>query len=273
MPFSCALVRPICKLRRTLVGCGVDARMSAPTCPPKLLPVLEKPADPSTKSFFSEIVASISDIKSTPDGRYIVSRDFMTLKLWDVNMEARPVKTINVHEHLRPQVSPNCKSPINGVGRERPYESTLHEILHWPLGTLWGTSKRGYLTFPHAYSKIMQCCALPHEGENPVLSNQEAQTRPFPSQLCDLYDNDCIFDKFECAVNGDASNVLTGSYGNMCHMYDRFGQTKGSFEVRTVHSEQLGPDALRALCSIWRNLGLGLSIRIQRIFGMRMLIG
>lgn len=66
--------------------------------------VLEKPADLSTKSFFSEIVASISDIKSTPDGRYIVSRDYMTLKLWDVNMEARPVKTINVHEHLRPQV-------------------------------------------------------------------------------------------------------------------------------------------------------------------------
>lgn len=35
-----------------------------------------------------------------------MSRDYMTLKLWDVNMEARPVKTINVHEHLRPQVSP-----------------------------------------------------------------------------------------------------------------------------------------------------------------------
>lgn len=68
------------------------------------LTVLEKPADTSAKSFFSEIVASISDIKSTPDGRYIVSRDYMTLKLWDVNMEARPVKTINVHEHLRPQV-------------------------------------------------------------------------------------------------------------------------------------------------------------------------
>lgn len=72
--------------------------------------VLEKPAETSAQSFFSEIVASISDIKSTSDGRYIVSRDYMTLKLWDVNMEARPVKTINVHEHLRPQViqtSPN----------------------------------------------------------------------------------------------------------------------------------------------------------------------
>lgn len=53
-------------------------------------------------------------------------------------------------------------------------------------------------------------------------------------QLCDLYENDCIFDKFECAVSGDASNVLTGSYNNMCHMYDRYGQTKGSLEVSEI---------------------------------------
>ncbi|CAM9600021.1 unnamed protein product, partial [Sphacelaria rigidula] len=115
--------------------------------------ILERPAELSTKSFFSEIVASISDIKSTPDGRYIISRDYMTLKLWDVNMEARPVKTINVHEHLRPQ-------------------------------------------------------------------------------LCDLYENDCIFDKFECAVSGDTNSVLTGSYNNMCHIYDRYGQNKGSLEYQ-----------------------------------------
>lgn len=40
------------------------------------------------------------------------------------------------------------------------------------------------------------------------------------SQLGHLYENDCIFDKFECAVSGDAANVLTGSYGNMCHLYE-----------------------------------------------------
>lgn len=50
-------------------------------------------------------------------------------------------------------------------------------------------------------------------------------------QLCDLYENDWIFDKFECAVSGDASNVLTGSYSNMCHMYNQCGQAMGSLEV------------------------------------------
>jgi hypothetical protein len=33
-------------------------------------------------------------------------------------------------------------------------------------------------------------------------------------QLCDLYENDCIFDKFDCCMNGSASYVASGSYSN-----------------------------------------------------------
>lgn len=35
-------------------------------------------------------------------------------------------------------------------------------------------------------------------------------------------------------MSGDASNVLTGSYSNMCHMYDRYGQAMASIEVRQL---------------------------------------
>ena len=31
-------------------------------------------------------------------------------------------------------------------------------------------------------------------------------------QLCDLYENDSIFDKFECCLSGDGIRVATGSY-------------------------------------------------------------
>eukprot|EP00775_Hariotina_reticulata_P007395 gene7395-7604_t len=89
----------------------------------------------SSKSFFSEIIASISDIRFSRDGRYILSRDYMNLKLWDLNMESRPVVTLAVHEELRPR-------------------------------------------------------------------------------LCDLYENDCIFDKFDCCMNGSATYVASGSYNN-----------------------------------------------------------
>ena len=84
----------------------------------------EEEEDPSTRSFFSEIISSISDVKFSHDGRYILSRDYLSLKIWDVNMESKPIKTIPIHDHLR-------------------------------------------------------------------------------GKLCDLYENDCIFDKFECVWGGD----------------------------------------------------------------------
>ena len=36
-------------------------------------------------------------------------------------------------------------------------------------------------------------------------------------QLCDLYENDSIFDKFECCLSGDGLRVATGSYGYFFH--------------------------------------------------------
>jgi serine/threonine-protein phosphatase 2A regulatory subunit B len=64
----------------------------------------------------------------------------LTVKIWDVNMERQPVKTIPIHEHLRPR-------------------------------------------------------------------------------LCDTYENDSIFDKFEVVFSGDGSNVMTGSYNNNFMIY------------------------------------------------------
>lgn len=91
-------------------------------------------------SFFSEIIASISDAKFSPDGRYILTRDYMNLRLWDMNMEDAPILVVPVHEHLR-------------------------------------------------------------------------------SKLCDLYENDCIFDKFQCCFSSDGGSLLTGSYNALFQSY------------------------------------------------------
>jgi len=114
--------------------------------------VFEDTEDPSTKSFFSEIISSISDIKFSGDGRYILSRDYMTLKIWDMNMEKKPVRVINLHDHLR-------------------------------------------------------------------------------SKLCDLYENDCIFDKFECVTSYDQNYVLTGSYNNNFMIFDNNTKTEVQLEA------------------------------------------
>ena len=102
--------------------------------------------DAATKSFFSEIVSSISDARFSPDGRFVVSRDFLSVKVWDCRSDRAPLKTILVHEHLRPR-------------------------------------------------------------------------------LCDLYESDCIFDKFEVAAGRDADAVVTGSYGDAAHVFDGAGRS------------------------------------------------
>lgn len=102
--------------------------------------VFEEANDPTSNNFFTEITSSISDVKFSSDGRYIASRDYMTVKIWDINMEKEPVKTINIHDQLK-------------------------------------------------------------------------------DKLCDTYENDAIFDKFECVFSGDGKSVMTGSYNNNFMVY------------------------------------------------------
>ncbi|CAH1422754.1 unnamed protein product [Lactuca virosa] len=118
--------------------------------------LFEEQEAPGSRSFFTEIIASISDIKFGRNGRYILSRDYMTLKLWDINMDAGPVSTFQVHEYLRPK-------------------------------------------------------------------------------LCDLYENDSIFDKFECCLSGDGMRVATGSYSNLFRV---FGSGPTSTEATTLEASK-----------------------------------
>ncbi|QLL32737.1 hypothetical protein HG536_0D02590 [Torulaspora globosa] len=65
----------------------------------------EEYLDPINHNFFTEITSSISDVKFSPNGRYIASRDYLTVKIWDVNMDNKPLKTINIHDQLKERLS------------------------------------------------------------------------------------------------------------------------------------------------------------------------
>ncbi|CCD23303.1 protein phosphatase 2A regulatory subunit CDC55 NDAI_0B02680 [Naumovozyma dairenensis CBS 421] len=67
--------------------------------------IFEEYIDPINHNFFTEITSSISDIKFSPNGRYIASRDYLTVKIWDINMDNEPIKTINVQEQLKERLS------------------------------------------------------------------------------------------------------------------------------------------------------------------------
>ena len=77
----------------------VQARIFTSCVPPPffcLFSVFEEPEDPSNRSFFSEIISSISDVKFSHSGRYMMTRDYLSVKIWDLNMENRPVETYQV---------------------------------------------------------------------------------------------------------------------------------------------------------------------------------
>ena len=114
--------------------------------------MFDAPEAPGSRSFFSEIIASVSDVKFSRDGRCILSRDYLNLRLWDVRKENAPVATFKVHEHLR-------------------------------------------------------------------------------AKLCDLYESDAIFDKFQCCPSGDDAHVATGSYGNQFMSFDAATGASDAFEV------------------------------------------
>ncbi|VDO48361.1 unnamed protein product [Brugia timori] len=63
--------------------------------------LFEESEDPTNRSFFSEIIASVSDVKFSHNGRYLLTRDYLTAKVWDINMESGPVETYPVHDYLR----------------------------------------------------------------------------------------------------------------------------------------------------------------------------
>ena len=60
------------------------------------------PTSDTNPGLYSELMKSILDVKFTADGRYIASRDYLSIKVWDTHMTKEPVKVIELHSHLKP---------------------------------------------------------------------------------------------------------------------------------------------------------------------------
>lgn len=50
-------------------------------------------------------------------------------------------------------------------------------------------------------------------------------------KLCSLYENDCIFDKFECCWSGKDDYIMTGAYNNFFRMFDRTAKRDVTLEA------------------------------------------
>ena len=110
--------------------------------------------DDSAKNFFTDIIRSISDISFASNGVQLFSRDYLTVKTWDLRKPAKiPLTNLRVANYLE-------------------------------------------------------------------------------KKLCDLYESEHIFDKFQLKSSPDSNFFLTGSYNNNFHIIDRFGTCNATLEAK-----------------------------------------
>ena len=62
-----------------------------------------------------------------------------------------------------------------------------------------------------------------------------------------MYENDCIFDKFECAISGDGSHFLSASYNNFFHIYDMNGNGTYIEAAKEVPRNQRRNNSIKGL--------------------------
>ena len=104
------------------------------------------------KNFFTEIVASVSDAIYTTDGKNILSRDFLNVKVWDLRKQTKPTTIIPLFD-------------------------------------------------------------------------------PLKSKLCELYENEAIFDKFNLASSPCSNYFITGMFNSNFHVVDKAGDKNFQFEL------------------------------------------
>lgn len=68
-------------------------------------------------------------------------------------------------------------------------------------------------------------------------------------RLCDLYENDSVFDKFECSFNYDGSSIISGSYNNYLKVTEVTGSSNPTpSAIDLIHSDKSifrNPSALK----------------------------
>ena len=56
------------------------------------------------KNFFNQMISSYSSLGFMSNAKYLVSRDFLTVKIWDVCKTNKPVACISVQDALKPKL-------------------------------------------------------------------------------------------------------------------------------------------------------------------------
>ena len=98
------------------------------------------------------MISNYSSVEYLKGGKYIAARDFLTVKVWDVCQNKKPVLEVTLQENYK-------------------------------------------------------------------------------QKLCDMFENDCIFDKFKVSGSAEGSQIVTGNYNNNFHVIDLLDGSNTQYEL------------------------------------------
>lgn len=117
------------------------------------------------------MISSYSGVNFLPNNRLLVSRDFLTVKIWDLANTKRPIANITIQDSLK-------------------------------------------------------------------------------SKLCEMFENDYLFDKFSIAASNDCKTILTGNYNNTFHLIDTNDSTNMQYELnykKNTITKQIIPNKMASI--------------------------
>lgn len=77
-----------------------DLRVSS-TCNDSGIWFIDEKSKPNIASELLELAGSICDVTFTKDGKHIISRDFLRVKLWDIKMPSQPLEIIALNDSMK----------------------------------------------------------------------------------------------------------------------------------------------------------------------------
>jgi serine/threonine-protein phosphatase 2A regulatory subunit B len=55
----------------------------------------------SNHNFFTDLISSIHSINFTKNNKYLISRDYLNIKIWDLNNTKKPIHNICIEDNLK----------------------------------------------------------------------------------------------------------------------------------------------------------------------------
>ena len=202
----------------------------------------------------------INSVSVSPNGENFLSSDDLGVYLWDLETEDKTFLTVDIKpekiDELNEVITKSCFSPVfdyniaystckgviklldlrervnctnSGVSfldqNAKKNQNFLTEIINSVSDLKFTNDGTKLISRDFLNTKVWDL-KMP---KNPL--NVTTIYEPLKSRLCDYYENDCIFDKFDLSVSNDSKQYMTGIFDNRFHICDIEGNSNLQFEL------------------------------------------